>query len=90
MPLHRASPMHKATSGRGGATRRHEGTRPDRTGLVSIRVNSWLIFSVSATDYWPRLMGSTPAKVRKSIMRKLSGVPSCVGSVGTQLGWTVR
>ena len=53
---------------------------------MSIRVNSSLIFSVSATDYWPRLMGSTPAKVRKSIMRKLSGVPSWVGSVGTQQG----
>src|SRR4030095_4382984 len=41
-------------------------------------------------DYGPRLAGSTPAKVKKSIIRKLCGVPSCVGSVGIQFGCTVR
>jgi hypothetical protein len=49
----------------------------------------YLPYSIT-NNYWPRLMGSTPAKVRKSIMRKLSGVPSWVGSVGTQLGCTLR
>jgi hypothetical protein len=36
------------------------------------------------------LVGSTPANVKKSIMRKLSGVPPCAGSVGSQFGWTFR
>ena len=59
---------------------RESAAEPPRRGLAAVEL----------LHYWPRLVGSTPAKVKKSIMRKLCGVPPCVGSVGTQLGCTLR